>query len=236
MIISYRQSKSLISKKIYNLPILVDVRYKVKNILSLEIASDSKTEKFDLDFYLFPFFEEFERLEAGVVIYDMHTDTYFNLEAFVCLVTGDTPAISKLFQLSGHIETYPCRACISGTPYLNRYLTKYGANKGETGKNTRGYYPLSPPIKFLAQYPSTKRKHTSAPFLRESERSSFSLSWRLHPWRRSKFDGSKPAPYIWYQGYIIIYIPFDDIFSHLDSIWHHAFSLPEFRTRSLCLI
>jgi hypothetical protein len=77
-------------------------------MLPLGVASGPKAEKFDLDSYLFPFFEELERLGEGVAAYDAHTDTYFNLEAFVCLVTGDTPAISKLFQLSGHTGAYPC--------------------------------------------------------------------------------------------------------------------------------
>lgn len=131
-------------------------------MLSLGIASGPKAEKFDLDSYLFPFFKELERLREGVAAYDAHTDTFFSLEGFVCLVTGDTPAISKLFQLSGHTGTYPCRACkISSTPYLNRYLTKSGAKKGEAGKNTRGYYPLSPPTKFPPQVSMDQRERIS---------------------------------------------------------------------------
>ena len=162
MTVSYHQSKPPISRKVYNLPILIDARYKVKNILPLGIASGPKTEKFDLDSYLFPFFEELERLGVGVAAYDAHTDTYFSLEAFVCLITGDTPAISKPFQLSGHTEAYPCRACkISSTSYLNRYLTKSGVNKGEAGKNTRGYYPLSRPTKFPVQVSVDQREKIS---------------------------------------------------------------------------
>ena len=131
-------------------------------MLPLGIVSGPKAEKFDLDSYLFPFFEELKRLDEGVAAYDAHTDTYFNLEAFVCLVTGDTPAISKLFKLSGHTGTYPCRACkISSTPYLNRYLTKSGVNKGETGKNIRGYYSLSSPTKFPPQVSIDQRERIS---------------------------------------------------------------------------
>jgi Transposase family tnp2 len=131
-------------------------------MLPLGVVSGPKAEKFDLDSYLTPFFEELERLEDGVPAYDTHTDSYFSLKAFVCLVTGDTPAISKLFRLSGHTAAYPCRACmICSTPYLNRYLTKSGANKGETGKITRGYYPLSPPTKFPAQISADQREKIS---------------------------------------------------------------------------
>ena len=131
-------------------------------MLPLGIVSGPKAEKFDLDSHLFPFFEELKRLDEGVAAYDAHTVTYFNLEAFVCLVAGDTPAISKLFKLSDHTGTYPCRACkISSPPYLNRYLTKSGVNKGETGKNIRGYYPLSPPIKFPPQLSIDQRERIS---------------------------------------------------------------------------
>jgi hypothetical protein len=162
MAISYPQSKPPISRKVYDLPTMIDARYKVKNILPLGIASDPKAEKFDLYSYLFLFFKELEWLREGVAAYDAHTNTYFSLEAFVCLITGDTPTISKLFQLSDHIGSYPCRACkISSTSCLNRYLTKSGVNRGEAGKNTRGYYSLSPPTKFSPQVPVDQRERIS---------------------------------------------------------------------------
>ena len=191
-----------------------------------------RREKFDLDSFLFPFFVELKWLGEGVAAYDAHTNMYFSLKAFVCLVTGDTPAILKLFKLSGNTGTYPCRACkISSTPYLNWYLTKSGANKGEAGKNIRGYYPLSPP-----RYPSTNGKGYLSSLPTLSWRSPLTLSWRLHQRQQSRFGRSKPTPYIWYQGCITIYTPSDDIFPCLRSIWHHAFSFPELCTRPLRLI
>jgi len=80
-------------------------------MLPLGVASGPKAKHFNLDSYLALFFDELDQLKEGVAAYDAHTDTYFNLKAFVCLVTGDTPAISKLFQLSGHTGAYPCRSC-----------------------------------------------------------------------------------------------------------------------------
>jgi hypothetical protein len=66
---------------VYNLPTLIDARYKVKNMLSPGVVSDPKADKFDLHSYLFPLFEELDRLEEDVAAYDAHTDTYFSLQA-----------------------------------------------------------------------------------------------------------------------------------------------------------
>jgi len=106
--ISYPQSKPPTPRKVYNLQTLIDSRYKVKNMLPLEVSSGPKAEKFDLDSYLIPLFKELKWLGEGIPAYDANTNMYFSLKAFICLVTGDTPAISKLFQLSGHTGTYPC--------------------------------------------------------------------------------------------------------------------------------
>jgi Transposase family tnp2 len=131
-------------------------------MMPLGIVAGPKAEKFNLDSYLYPLLEELQRLDEGVAAYDAFTQTYFSLQAYLCLVTGDTPAISKLFQLSGHIGVYPCRACkIQGAPYLNQYVTQTGPNKGKTGQQTRYYYPLLPPNKFPPNISSEQKERTS---------------------------------------------------------------------------
>ena len=131
-------------------------------MLPLGVASGPKAKHFNLDSYLAPFFDELAQLQDGVPAYDANTELYCALKAFVCLVTGDTPAIWKLFRLSGHNSAYPCRACkISSTPYLNRYVIQSGANRGEAAAMTRGYYPLSPPTKFPAEVSADKRAEIS---------------------------------------------------------------------------
>ena len=123
-------------------------RYKIKNTLPLGISPGSSSPK-DLDSFLQSFLEELKLLSDGVATYDAHHATgAFLLKAHLVLITGDTPGISKLLHLNGHEAIYPCRACkLQGTPYLLRYIKK-GKNKGQPGRTTHYYYPLSPPIKF----------------------------------------------------------------------------------------
>jgi Transposase family tnp2 len=131
-------------------------------MMPLGIAAGPKAEKFNLDSYLFPLLDELRHLDKGVAAYDAYTQTYFSLQGYLCLITGDTPAISKLFQLSGHIGEYPCRACkVQGAPYLNRYITQAGPNKGNPGQQTRYYYPLSPPNKFPPHISAEQKTRTS---------------------------------------------------------------------------
>ena len=131
-------------------------------MLPLGVALGPKMKHFNLDSYLAPFFDELEQLQDGVPAYDADTESYFTLKAFVCLVTGDTPVISKLFRLSGHNSAYPCHACkISSTPYLNRYVIQSGVNRGEAGEMTHGYYPLSLPTRFPVEVSTNKRAEIS---------------------------------------------------------------------------
>src|SRR6266496_1308934 len=77
-------------------------------------------------------------------------------------------------------------------PYLNRYLTKSGVNKGEAGKNIHGYYPLSSPTNSPPRYPSTKEKgYLSSLLMRITMISCYTLMtitsmtarqvWRIQP-------------------------------------------------------
>jgi hypothetical protein len=100
----------------------------------------------DLDSFIAPFLDELKLLQNGVLAYDAHTDSQFLLKAHLVLVTGDTPAISKLFQFSGHNAKHPCRAChLEGTPFVYSY-TKKKNNETVNGKTTVYYYPRRPDI------------------------------------------------------------------------------------------
>ena len=78
--------------------------------------------------------------------YDAHSDEGFILKAHLVLITGDTPAISKLIYFSGHMARLPCRACkLEGSPYKIAFKYK---ETGNDGRKTQYYYPLQPPTQF----------------------------------------------------------------------------------------
>jgi hypothetical protein len=107
------------------------------------------SKQLDLNSFLGPFLDELQLLQEGVPAYDAHGDTFFLLKAHLVLCTGDTPAISKLFHLSGHVAKHPCRACIpEGTQYTTTKKKRQGENTGENTeeqRHTMHYYPFHPP-------------------------------------------------------------------------------------------
>jgi Transposase family tnp2 len=101
----------------------------------------------DLDSFLFPFIEELNLLADGVPAYDVHTQSRFLLRAHLVLLSGDTPAISKLLHLSGHSAKFPCHACkIEGVAYQIPFEYQNGPKKRQPGCKPQQYYPLHPPI------------------------------------------------------------------------------------------
>lgn len=83
--------------------------YKHENLLPFGLTPGPKAPK-DLDSFITPFPEELHLLQTGVKAYDSLTKSEFTLKGHLVL-TGDTPAISKLLHLSGHNTIYPGRAC-----------------------------------------------------------------------------------------------------------------------------
>jgi len=61
-----------------------------------------------MDSFLYPFLEELKQLNSGVSAYDAHAKENFMLRAHLVLLTGDTPGMSKLLHLSGHVAKHPC--------------------------------------------------------------------------------------------------------------------------------
>src|SRR5579859_1436490 len=117
-------------------------RYKSENFLPLGLCPGPSQPK-DLDSFLIPFLDELKLLHHGVLAYDSYTQTSFNLKVHLVLITGDTPGVSKLFHLSGHVAKHPCRACkIEGTPFKITFEKK---NK-QMGNLTQYYFPLRRPV------------------------------------------------------------------------------------------
>jgi Transposase family tnp2 len=115
-------------------------RFKHENLLPLGLTPGPKAPK-DLDSFITPFCEELHLLQTGVKAYDSLTKSEFTLKGHLVLVTGDTPAISKLLHLSGHNAIYLCRACnLQGTLY---HYTKSKVQNKETitTNHSMNYYP-----------------------------------------------------------------------------------------------
>ena len=104
----------------------------------------------DLDSFLFPLIKELQQLRNGVPAYDSHTQSSFLLKAHLVLITRDTPAISKIYHLSGHNAIYPCCLCmIKDFPYQISYKISEEQNEERVEilrTKTQYYYPLAPPI------------------------------------------------------------------------------------------
>ena len=100
-------------------------------------------------------------MREGVPAYDAYKEEAFILKAHLVLITGDTPAISKLLCFSGHSAKLPCHACkIQGVPF------KIGHKKktGQAGETTHHYFALLPPTRFPEHFTPANK-----------------LIYRLHP-------------------------------------------------------
>jgi Transposase family tnp2 len=136
---------------------------KHENLLPLGLTPGPKAPK-DLDSFITPFREELHELQTGVKAYDSLTKLEFTLKAHLVLVTGDTPAISKLLHLSGHNAIYPCRACnLQGT--LFRYTkSKVQSKKTITTNHSMNYYPPRPAERpTFESYKRDRQQNMNAP-------------------------------------------------------------------------
>ena len=115
-------------------------RFSTDNLLPLGLTPGPKAPK-DLDSFITPFREELEFLQTGVMAYDALTKSEFVLKAHLVLVTGDTPAISKLLYLSGHTAVYPCRACKLQGMLFHYTKSKIQKKKTITTNHAMNYYP-----------------------------------------------------------------------------------------------
>ncbi|OJT08402.1 hypothetical protein TRAPUB_690 [Trametes pubescens] len=92
----------------YNLP--PEVRFHLDNILCLGVIPGPKKPA-DFNSFLWPFIQEMLRLAVGIHTYDVLSDEFFALRAYLILVFGDIPAISMVMRMKGHNGSTPCRMC-----------------------------------------------------------------------------------------------------------------------------
>lgn len=93
----------------YNLP--PDLRTHLDHILCYGIIPGPKSVK-DVDSFLVPLYDELAQLSEGVNgALDVTEHEFFVLRAYLILLFGDIPAISKLLMMKGHNGYSPCRYC-----------------------------------------------------------------------------------------------------------------------------
>ena len=93
----------------YNLP--PDLQTHLNHILCYGIIPGPKSVK-DADSFLIPLYKELAQLSEGVDgVLDVTSQEFFILRAYLILVFGDIPAISKLLMMKGHNGYCPCRWC-----------------------------------------------------------------------------------------------------------------------------
>ena len=93
----------------YNLP--PDLRTHLDHILCYGVIADPKSVK-DVDSFLVPLYDELAWLSEGVDgVLDPTAQEFFVLRAYLILLFGDMPAISKLLMMKGHNGYCPCRYC-----------------------------------------------------------------------------------------------------------------------------
>ena len=93
----------------YNLP--PDLRTHLDHILCYGVIPGPKSVK-DVDSFLVPLYDELARLSEGVDgALDVTVQEFFVLRAYLILLFGDIPAISKLMMMKGHNGCSPCRYC-----------------------------------------------------------------------------------------------------------------------------
>ena len=93
----------------YNLP--PDLRTHLDHILCYGIIPGPKSPK-DVDSFLVPLYNELTQLSDGVgEALDLTAEEFFVLRAYLILLFGDIPAMSKLLMMKGHNGHCPCRFC-----------------------------------------------------------------------------------------------------------------------------
>ncbi|KAG8705013.1 hypothetical protein FRC09_003206 [Ceratobasidium sp. 395] len=116
------------------------IRYCLHNIICVGVIP-GPTECKDINSFLVPLIEELLELAAGVetsrvaLAEELVNDAglKFDLHAFLIILFGNIPAISKLLMMKGHVGITPCRAClIRSTPC-------------QLATKIHHYFPLTPP-------------------------------------------------------------------------------------------
>ncbi|KAB5588211.1 Transposase family Tnp2 protein [Ceratobasidium theobromae] len=113
------------------------IRTRLENVLCIGVIPGPKQPR-DINSFLIPLLDELLELEQGVEASGLKpngTRYNFKLRAFIIIIFGDIPAISKLLMLKGHNAFSPCRTC-----YIEGVLCKLA-------KSSIYYVPLMAPNK-----------------------------------------------------------------------------------------
>jgi hypothetical protein len=89
------------------------IRTRLENILCVGVIPGPRQCK-DLNSYLAPLVEDLLALEHGVECGGLTPEGAgysFSLRAFIIMIFGDIPAVSKMMSMKGHNAISPCRAC-----------------------------------------------------------------------------------------------------------------------------
>lgn len=92
----------------YNLP--PELRCLLKYILCIGIFLGPKKPK-DWDSFAWPLVQELVELALGVKTFDISSQEFFMLCAYLLLVFGDIPAMSMVMCMKGHNGIVPCHFC-----------------------------------------------------------------------------------------------------------------------------
>ncbi|QRV90395.1 Transposase family Tnp2 protein [Ceratobasidium sp. AG-Ba] len=109
-------------------------RTRLENVICVGVIP-GPTQCKDMNSFLAPVIEELVLLERGVVSLkgsdDFARPAQFVLRAFLIMLFGDIPAVSKLLAIKGHNAIRPCQAC-----YIHAVWCDH---------NSTYYVPLTPP-------------------------------------------------------------------------------------------
>ena len=102
----------------YNLP--PEIRFQKKYCIHIATVPGPK-KPWDWDSFCWPLVQELIQLELGVKTFDVISQTFFLLHAYLILVFGDIPAVALVMRMKGQNGIKPCRICnIEGVRFQSR--------------------------------------------------------------------------------------------------------------------
>ena len=148
----------------YNLP--PDLRTHLDHILCYGVIPGPKSVK-DVDSFLVPLYDELAQLSEGVDgALDLSAEEFFILRAYLILLFGDIPAMSKLLMMKGHNGYCPCRYCeIRGVRAPGEKVNYFPLTR-EEGTD----HPHSPRYRHHRRFIKQARRITAAETVTESNR------------------------------------------------------------------
>ncbi|KAG8705736.1 hypothetical protein FRC08_001487 [Ceratobasidium sp. 394] len=192
---------------------------RLEHVLCVGIVPGPKQCK-DLNSYLIPVIEELLELERGLNCGGFTPDGNeynFVLRAFIIIIFGDIPALTKLLLMKGHNGITPCRACYMQGTRCNDTTTYYIPLKRP---NARAPFPLDKlpmrtPELFRRNYEELEAKTTEV--AREEYRKDTGVTGRSILTRLQSIDLPSSAPYD------IMHLLFENLVPNMVRHWTGTF-------------